>query len=62
MFYLSEVNMKRIIYADNAATTRIDPAVLETMAPLRKKSMRMRLNHTPSLVKQKLQLKTPGKK
>ena len=33
MFYLSEVNMKRIIYADNAATTRIDPAVLEAMAP-----------------------------
>ena len=36
MFYLSEVNMKRIIYADNAATTRIDPAVLETMAPFTK--------------------------
>lgn len=36
MFYLSEVNMKRIIYADNAATTRIDPAVLEAMAPFTK--------------------------
>ena len=36
MFFLSEVNMKRIIYADNAATTRIDPAVLEAMEPFTK--------------------------
>ena len=28
--------MKRIIYADNAATTRIDPAVLEAMEPFTK--------------------------
>ena len=28
--------MKRIIYADNAATTRIDPTVLEAMAPFTK--------------------------
>ena len=53
--------MKRIIYADNAATTRIDPAVLEAMEPFTK-IMLMRLNHTPSLVKQKQQLKTPEKK
>lgn len=36
MFYLSEVNMKRIIYADNAATTKIDSAVLEAMTPFTK--------------------------
>ena len=62
MFCVSEVNMKRIIYADNAATTRIDPTVLEAMAPFTKEEYANASQPYSFLVKQKLQLKTLGKK
>lgn len=54
--------MKRIIYADNAATTRIDPTVLEAMAPFTKEEYANASQPYSFLVKQKLQLKTLGKK